>query len=365
MKSSLFAVAGQHIFTGAKYLTGWATVVSGTAIAADILQEVARRTVPAQEPIVAGATDTLMGIVDPADIFGYRKKKEDKLKDKAARSEMNAKEEREARKIAEAKLSEAQKVAANAQKMAAANSAKATRLDSEGKGAEADRIRKLERAQERLALLTRSLVSKGRQAAAQPSDISKALDIANKAVATAQQAQNPIMSTVQAMSQAPDDASRSVVADVYDSVHREGEPDYEALVQRLTEGDGAAFLELPTEDFSGIEGAIAGIDYYGPKGLCTMCSVRISGSCCSSCATGLSSVLSGDDDDDVSGSDDDDDDDEDDVSGDDDSEVSGMFDDDDDDISGDDDDVSGFDPITAFEDDDEDDDVLDELGRWG
>lgn len=392
MAASTLVVAGKYAYTAAKYLTGYATVVSGVAIAGDLASAAARKVAPQQEPVVSGAADFFSSLLDPADVFGYRKKKEDKLKAQIQAGKASAKEQEAAKKAAYKKVKEASKKAAKAEKLAAENGKKAAALEAEGKVKEAEAVRRLEEAQKRLAEVTRQLAEKSAEAAA-GQNIAKALDVAQKAVETGKQATNPYMSTVQAMAAAPTDGAKSLMGDVYDSVHRAAEPDYEGLVSRIMQGDSGAFMEL-----GDIEGVVSGVDWASPVERCQFCDVAISGPCCASCAFGR--PCEG-----VAGDDDDDDDDavsggcgctlagfdmDDDVSGDDDDEVAG---DDDDEVAGfggtafdttvsdpqmvllsgdddDDDDDFAF-PLAGEDDDavsgDEDDAVdyvLDDLGDW-
>ena len=355
-----------------KHLTNYSLLVSGVAIGGTILGKVTEKISPRYEPVVSGMGDSLMGLVDPLDIFGYRKKKEDELKAKIAAGEASAKEQKAAKEAAKKRLKKAEADLKKAEKLARENARKAEKAAAEGKAREAEAFAKMERAQDRFAEITKELIKTSKQASASGQDAA-ALSAAQKAAATAQQATNPIMSTVQAVAATATDAGKAIVSEVYDSVHRDQEPDYQALAERIMQGDGSAYLELEASTDMGIEGVVAGRVEDGeiyPDDECRWCGAAVAGTCCASCARvsmsreivgcgcGLASALAGDDDE-VGGDDDEVSGDDDEVSGDDD-EVSG----DDDEVSGDDDEVAGFELDVSSDDEDEEDEVYDQLVDW-
>lgn len=272
MFSSLFGV-----FTK---VGAWVGAVEGAHFVADKAKEYTASTRVA--PIVAGIGDTITTVLDPLDLTGTRKRKEDEqkareqglresVKDQKARlkREAKAKEEQTKRaRAAEKKLAEAQKKERELQ-------AKIEKLSRDGRTSEARRLADQKTFSQRWQQLAER--TRLESEAVKAKDPEKSEKLASAALELAKLAINPPANAIAAINSEATDAGKSLIASLVDSVNRAEDPNIEALFQRMNAGDQDAIAEYAFDaDVEGADHAhgaptVAGGCCGGPKNQCGAC----------------------------------------------------------------------------------------------
>lgn len=229
---------------------------AGVVAGADVVAKAANKLAEGSryEGHVAGFGDSIVSVLDPLDITGYRAGKERKREEELSKAKSASEREKlmrkhadQDRKRAEKAVKEAQAKVAEARKLAASSEAKAVRLDAQNRKAEAQRARENALAQQRLATLAERVASKA-QATQDPA---KAESVALASIDLAKQAMQPAANAVEAINKEFTAQGKSIAAALVDAVRRDDEPDYDSLVSEIT-GDESG-TEGPDHATAGAE----------------------------------------------------------------------------------------------------------------
>lgn len=217
-----------------------AIVMTGGAIAVAGAKRVAQRT--PYGTVLAGPLDNFGTLLDPLDLFGFRKKKEDQQKAMMAQSEAASREADKKRKAAEKKAKLAEKKAAEAEKKAAKAEREAREAKERGQAGTARQKQQEAMQKRRWAQMARHAASNSRKA--DNPDIANSLALA--AVEIVKNAANPPRTAADLLTADMLPGAKSLLIDMVDQVNRMGsEPDYDGIMNRMASGDTAAF-----EDFA-------------------------------------------------------------------------------------------------------------------
>ncbi len=204
--------------------------------------------------ILAGVGDTVSNVLDPFHIFtpdpANQRDKEKAAKKKAqkeAKKQAAAKKKARAQaEAAEAQASEADARASTLEQQVAEANARAQ--SAEQRAVTAEKAVKA-RSMRRFATLSRTTAA----AAKSTPDPLEAAKLAIQAFQLGMSAKNPPVDPRQALTSSMSEQTKSLVTDIIDSINREQEPSYEALVERIRGGDDSAYDDLldTADSFSG------------------------------------------------------------------------------------------------------------------
>lgn len=241
------------------------------------------------EAVVAGPLDVLGTILDPLDLFGARKKKQDQDAAQLAAEQQRASDAGQARRAAEAAAKKAEKKADKAMAQAAALEKKLASEKNQLK-----RQKTATEAEKRRRYAT--LAKKTALAARYHQDPNQGNAMALAALEIAKQAMNPPATAASVLTSDMSSAAKSLVTDIVDTLNRfTAEPNYDKLVNRMAQGDQDAYEEFGAmvDDYGGGYGVELG-ELDGPDRKAKIRSQsrqaiadEVAGPCCSGCAYGV------------------------------------------------------------------------------
>ncbi len=255
----MIALAGKA-FTALGWVAGWAGAVKGASVLGGVGRALAEKypQIGPVAPVISGAGDTIANILDPADIFGHRKAKEDDLRRKAgianARAGKAEKDLKNARQDMRAQREKDKRVETQSRKLrnriSKADNAsrdfsrRAATAESRGKRDEAERWRKKAISSSRWARAAATAAEQATEQMAQmqdqPGAVDQTLAIMQAGIEMAKNAANPPMSAIEAVDMQSSDAGKQTIIQLVDSVNRVQEPDYGAMISELVDS-GVSF----------------------------------------------------------------------------------------------------------------------------
>jgi chemotaxis protein histidine kinase CheA len=229
---------------GVQYVAGW--VDEHTPFKPKIL------------PVIAGPLDTITTLLDPLDITGTRKRKEQAAAKKKRDAQRKAKREAKKRKAAESAAAQADQVAADATARAEAAEARAAEAEKRANTAEAARKRAEANRQRNWATMARRTAAQARTEAAKAPDLGA--ELAKMALDMAKTALKPPENPAQAFAPGMNPQAQSLAAQIVDEMNRmNSEPDFDAILGELMAGDQQA-ASLGLLSHAGIYGQVSGYD---------------------------------------------------------------------------------------------------------
>lgn len=252
----------------------WGSAVYGASLVNKGLKRVAPASV---QPVVAGIGDTLLTVLDPLDLTGYRANKEEQEQANQQKKEDNLREslahEKDLKKQADAALKHAQQRAKDAEAKAkemARQAGEAQRKAKNQAQAQAARAKQEKaKAATRLAALARSAQKKGLSEREKSKDSRRAYELAMASIQLSQQANDP-QQTIELINDAQTPEGKSIAATIADAVWSDRSFNPAALVDRLANPFGndevPSFGDEDEDDM--IEGRVAGP---GCKTCCSSC----------------------------------------------------------------------------------------------
>jgi len=286
----------------------WVGAVEGAHFIVDKAKDYSRSdriatAAPVVPIVVAGIGDTITTVLDPLDLTGTRKRKEDAQKAREQGLRESVKEQKERLKREQKAKEEqvkraraAEKKLADAQRKAAEQERKIEKLAREGRTSEAKRLAD----QQRFGQRWQALAERTRQEseALKNKDPEKASTLASAALEIAKLAINPPANAIEAINSEATDAGKSLIASLVDSVNRAGDPDIENLFQRMSNGDPSAYGDAAALAWdSDVEGSdkphVAGAGCCNAKGK-PACGACKSGKACPSTVEVPAAFVSGD-----------------------------------------------------------------------
>lgn len=256
----------------------YGTMIGGAQLAYRGVRKLTKGT--QADPVIAGFGDTIMTVLDPLDLSGYRAGKEQDQANAAHKQAQNAINQQHAidmkqQKATEDALKHAQKRAADAEKKALGMAQKAEKKAAEAKNEASARIAHQEKdkadAAMKLAALAKSSHAQAVQSASRgdTSGMKQGLAFAQMAMQFAAQTSNP-QGAISALQQQDTPQGRSMAASVTDAIFRDGPFNPDAIIANLASGGGVSSYGDDGDDLG---------DYIdGP----------VAGACCSSCSLGSS-----------------------------------------------------------------------------